>query len=56
MHAYAHDIKDLSRTDEYITVIEALSRGDAVEARLATVRDILGGAEFIMKVGEFVDA
>lgn len=55
MHFYAEDIKSLSRTDQYSAVVDALSRGDAVEAREATAKDIIGGAEFIVKVGHFVD-
>ncbi|WP_276947053.1 MULTISPECIES: GntR family transcriptional regulator [Ferrimicrobium] len=55
MSTYATDIRNLSSTDEYLNVVDALSRGDVTEARLATVRDILGGAEFIIRVGEFVE-
>lgn len=56
MYTYAKDIRELSTTDEYFNIVKALSRGDASMARLATERDILGGAKFIIKVGEFVDA
>lgn len=55
MHYYAQDIKLLSETDEYSTIVDALRRGDAKEARLATARDILGGAAFIVRIGQFSD-
>lgn len=53
MHYYTRDIRIQVETDEHWAVLEALGEGNGVAARKAIVRDIKGGADFLLKIGDF---
>jgi DNA-binding GntR family transcriptional regulator len=53
MHYYTRDIRIQVETDEHWAVLAALQEENGVAAREAIVRDIRGGADFLMKIGDF---
>jgi DNA-binding GntR family transcriptional regulator len=53
MSFYMEDVGGQAETDRYHQLVDALRRRDGEAARVAMQSDILGGADFIRKVGKF---